>query len=48
MSSPVPGPSPVLRFKRGAFSNLPGLKAGEPGFTTDKYDLYASMTSFGI
>ena len=45
MSSPVPGPSPVLRFKRGAFSNLPGLKAGEPGFTTDKYDLYVGLTS---
>jgi len=32
--------SPVLQFKRGAFANLPALSAGEPGFTTDRYDLY--------
>lgn len=32
--------SPVLQFKRGAFADLPALSAGEPGFTTDKYDLY--------
>ena len=37
--------SPVLQFKRGAFSNLPGLRVGEPGFTTDKYDLYIGLTS---
>ena len=37
--------APVLRFKRGAFVNLPGLRAGEPGFTTDKYDLYVGLTS---
>ena len=35
--------TPVLQFKRGAFSNLPALKAGEPGFTTDKYDLYVGL-----
>ena len=35
--------APVLQFKRGAFSNLPALKAGEPGFTTDKYDLYVGL-----
>jgi len=37
--------SPTLQFKRGAFVNLPGLRAGEPGFTTDKYDLYVGLTS---
>ena len=35
--------TPVLQFKRGAFSNLPALKAGEPGFTTDKFDLYIGL-----
>jgi len=35
--------TPVLQFKRGAFSNLPALKAGEPGFTTDKFDLYVGL-----
>lgn len=38
-------PAPVLQFKRGAFANLPGLRTGEPGFTTDKYDLYVGLTS---
>lgn len=38
-------PAPVLQFKRGAYNNLPGLRAGEPGFTTDKYDLYVGLTS---
>jgi hypothetical protein len=37
--------SPTLQFKRGAFVNLPGLRAGEPGFTTDRYDLYVGLTS---
>jgi len=37
--------APVLQFKRGLFSNLPGLRAGEPGFTTDRYDLYVGLTS---
>ena len=37
--------APVLQFKRGAFANLPALRAGEPGFTTDKYDLYVGLTS---
>jgi hypothetical protein len=37
--------APVLKFKRGAFANLPGLRVGEPGFTTDKYDLYVGLTS---
>ena len=38
-------PSPVLQFKRGLFANLPGLKAGEPGFTTDSYELYVGIDS---
>ena len=41
--------SPALRIKRGAYSNLPGLQSGEPGFTTDKYDLFVGSdgTSLG-
>ena len=35
--------TPVLQFKRGAFTALPALKAGEPGFTTDKFDLYVGL-----
>ena len=35
--------TPVLQFKRGAFSNLPALKAGEPGFTTDRHDFYIGL-----
>lgn len=37
--------SPVIQFKRGLLTNLPGLQAGEPGFTTDSYDLYVGLTS---
>ena len=37
--------SPVIQFKRGLFSSLPGLRSGEPGFTTDKYDLYVGIDS---
>ena len=37
--------SPVLQFKRGAFENLPGLRAGEPALTTDTYDLYVGIDS---
>ena len=40
--------APVLQFKRGLFSNLPGLRAGEPGFTTDKYDLYVGIDSTSV
>ena len=32
--------SPTLKFKRGALANLPTLAVGEPGFTTDTYQLY--------
>ena len=38
-------PSPTIQFKRGILANLPGLKAGEPGFTTDSYDLYVGIDS---
>lgn len=37
--------APVIQFKRGLLSNLPGLRAGEPGFTTDSYDLYVGIDS---
>lgn len=37
--------NPVIQFKRGILANLPGLQAGEPGFTTDSYDLYVGLTS---
>jgi hypothetical protein len=37
--------SPVIQFKRGVLADLPGLRAGEPGFTTDSYDLYVGLTS---
>ena len=32
--------SPTLKFKRGLYSQLPTLAVGEPGFTTDRYQLY--------
>lgn len=37
--------SPVLQFKRGASANvgIASFKAGEPGFTTDKYDFYIGL-----
>jgi hypothetical protein len=38
-------PSPVLQFKRGLLANLPGLRNGEPGFTTDSYELYIGINS---
>lgn len=37
--------APTLQFKRGLLANLPGLRAGEPGFTTDSYDLYVGIDS---
>jgi hypothetical protein len=37
--------APVIQFKRGLLANLPGLRVGEPGFTTDSYDLYVGLTS---
>jgi hypothetical protein len=38
-------PAPTLQFKRGLLANLPGLKAGEPGFTTDFFELYVGIDS---
>jgi len=37
--------APVLQFKRGTFANLPGLRAGEPAFTTDTHELYVGIDS---
>lgn len=39
--------SPVLQIRRGPAANigLVTLRAGEPGFTTDKYDLYVGTGS---
>jgi hypothetical protein len=37
--------APVLQFKRGSFANLPGLRAGEPAFTTDTHELYVGIDS---
>lgn len=37
--------APILQFKRGLLANLPALRAGEPGFATDSYDLYVGLTS---
>ena len=37
--------NPVLQFKRGNLASLPGLQAGEPGFTIDKFDLYVGIDS---
>ena len=38
-------PAPTLQFKRGLLANLPGLQAGEPGFTTDSYEFYIGINS---
>ena len=37
--------APVLQFKRGLLTNLPGLRAGEPALTTDTYELYVGIDS---
>ena len=37
--------APVIQFKRGLLADLPGLRAGEPGFTTDSYDFYIGISS---
>jgi len=37
--------APVIQFKRGLLADLPALRAGEPGFTTDSYDFYIGLTS---
>ena len=33
----------VVQFKRGAYAGLPALQAGEPGFSTDKYDFFIGL-----
>ena len=38
-------PVPILQFKRGEYAALPALRAGEPGFTTDKYDLFVGFNT---
>jgi hypothetical protein len=38
-------PAPVLQVKRGALSNLPGLRVGEPAFTTDTFDFFVGIDS---
>ena len=42
-------PAPDIQFKRGAYADLPGLQAGEPGITTDTRDFYIGYdgTLFG-
>ena len=37
--------APIILIKRGASDRLPGLRGGEPGFTTDKYDFYVGLNS---
>jgi hypothetical protein len=37
--------APIIQFKRGVLADLPALRAGEPGFTTDAYDLYVGVNS---
>ena len=37
--------SPIIQFKRGVIQNLPGLRAGEPGFATDRSDFYVGVNS---
>jgi hypothetical protein len=38
-------PAPILQIKRGAAANIgiASLRAGEPGFTTDKHDFYIGL-----
>lgn len=38
-------PAPILQVRRGALSNLPGLKVGEPAFTTDTFDFFVGIDS---
>ena len=37
--------APIIQFKRGVLADLPGLRAGEPGFTTDSHELYVGIDS---
>lgn len=40
--------SPTIQFKRGQFADLPDLLPGEPGFTTDRYDLFIGTDPLAI
>ena len=40
--------APVIKFKRGANSSLPALKAGEPAFVTDVFDFYQMEKVFQV
>jgi hypothetical protein len=40
--------APVLQVKRGLLANLPGLRAGEPGFATDSSDFFIGLTSQSV
>ena len=33
----------VIQIKRCTYAGLPALRAGEPGFSTDKYDFYVGL-----
>ena len=35
--------APTIQLKRGNFASLPALKAGEPAFTSDKFDFYIGL-----
>ena len=37
--------SPIIKLKRGAYADLPTLAVGEPGFTTDRYQLFVGSPS---
>jgi hypothetical protein len=43
-------PAPVLQIKRGAAANIgiASLRAGEPGFTTDKHDFYIGLDATAL
>lgn len=42
-------PAPIIQFKRGSAASITAgivsFRAGEPGFTTDKYDFYIGLSS---
>lgn len=37
--------SPIIQFKRGDYSNLPALQAGEPALTLDTFEFYIGINS---
>ena len=38
-------PAPIIQFKRGDYSNLPALQAGEPALTLDTFEFYIGINS---